>query len=131
MLSATAGPVAVKHVYQGTKQTRPNQLSIRLKIANGTEEKKIRYLSWQHGRFDRKSFRDDLGNTYSALKLDGFTKIDGVAGVKNLYPGDSCEDLLVIEAPVAKASHVYLVLPGENAELDADVTLTIPASMYP
>ncbi|MEQ8852905.1 DUF5067 domain-containing protein [Gimesia sp.] len=79
-------------------------LLVKLKITNNSEVKKYSYSPWESARYGNDPLlTDEHGNSYVA-KSPTFQKIVGSVRYKELYPGESVEDLYVFERPVGKAS---------------------------
>ncbi|WP_417396889.1 DUF5067 domain-containing protein [Gimesia chilikensis] len=79
-------------------------LLVKLKITNNSDVKKYSYSPWKSGRFGNDPLlTDEHGNTYVA-RDPTFQTIVGSVKYKELYPGESVEDLYAFERPVGKAS---------------------------
>ena len=104
-----------------------------LHIQNTSRTRKYDYSTWGGPRSgilfladEVATLQDDCGNSYNRVIFAN--KLVGRTSSAAIYPGDSIEDLLVFEAPVAAAKSFLLRLPGMALEQKGYVLYSIPRS---
>lgn len=102
-----------------TGPSKESHAWIKLRITN-TSDKALRYYDpWCGKDFTLKrdfaSLRDDVGNAYPRITF-GFSQIPNgqLKSRTRVEPEGSIVDILVFDAPVAKAERFTLTMPGEN-----------------
>jgi hypothetical protein len=81
---------------------------VRLRIENLSETRKVEYSGWgdASGFLDTHvpTLKDNFGNTYPRISFGFATRVEGQVPSASIHPGKSVEDVVVLEAPVARPS---------------------------
>jgi hypothetical protein len=119
----------------GNEATSKDELlTIRLELLNTDPSKKLDYRTWagQDFSFDRDyaTLRDNFGNIYKRIDFGlGSFPVDGVKGIKALYPNKKVTDVLVFETPLDTIEYLRLELPAKNFGGTGMLRFQIPKAM--
>lgn len=112
-------------------------LQIQIWVENLSDSAKLEYKGWGGEGLSsgqKARLKDDLGNEYKAVGSGILQKPVGQKSNESLYPGSSIQDVLVFEAPVAKAQVMHLILPrsaySQNSNGPRFLELAIPTSTF-
>lgn len=130
IIQATISDVLFKTI-RGYSMTPDKVLMIKLELLNVNATKKVDYHPWsgKHTALDPgyATLKDNFGNSYKLISLGvGSYPIGAVVGVEAIYPNKSVTDVLVFEAPLDTATHLYLELPAVNYGSEGIVRFRIP-----
>jgi len=125
ILNAHVGKVPLAS-YRGNGTSRHEFFVVQIQIANTSGSRKIDYSSWAHDA----DLSDEFGNTYRYMDPGYGTSIDGQLSGEAIYPGQSVEDLLAYEPPVATATEVRLELPAKNFGGTGKLRLKLPRDRF-
>ena len=133
IVSALVGHVEVKDSYgDGTSNSVDTLLSIKVKMTNMGDTKKINYRSWHEDTIvfgDRMSLVDNYENSYKRINFGFGNEVVGSTDSESIYPSKSIYDVLVFEEPIGKAEFLNLELPASNFGGDGMLRIQIPSSM--
>ncbi len=114
-------------------ESQDKHLNISLRATNQNAE---RFLDWEGlGGFSNDTkllnqnlatLDDDKGNYYRRISFEFGTSVAGRATDHRIRPGQTVEDILVFEPPVAAASSLTLTLPAPNGK--DKIKILIPVS---
>lgn len=101
--------------------TDDDYLYLIIQVENLSDTKKLDFKSWNQDfaiRGDVAGLTDNLGNRYKRVGFGITTKIVGQSSETSIYPKTAIVDVVVFELPVAKASTLFLELPGQNCSVE-------------
>jgi hypothetical protein len=112
--------------------TPETNLGIQVELTNTSSTWKTDYTTWVDASGSRKdsaaTLRDNFGNHYYPVAFKTIKPV-GKTGTASLYPGQTINDFLVFERPIAAVRSLTLELPAANFGGQGLLRLQIPASM--
>lgn len=111
-------------------------LKIVVWIKNNHPNKIVNYTPWGGKQFARPGelgrIRDEFGNTYSNFRpAFGLEFRAQLTSITRVDPGSKVEDIVVFDAPIAKAKDLTLTLPVRNlGQSGPDMQFTLPRSFF-
>jgi len=104
-------------------------LLVLLQVENVTTTRKLDYKGFLSRNADLLKLTDNFGNTYRA-KSFSHGMVEGQLATTSVRPGESVRDLLVFEAPIAKAESLVLDLPGVMFGGAGRIRFQMPKQMF-
>ncbi len=110
------------------RTTKDEMLCVTVKITNHSQTRRLDYRGWAAplGRHWAMLF-DEHGNQYKTIDFGLGSRVEGqTRDAVSINPGDSLDDLLVFEKPLALAQTLTLTLPlgaieGQRGELKGTI----------
>jgi len=100
-------------------------LLLTVQLQNLGSTRKLEYSTW---RSSWVRLSDNVQNTYRPLSF-GPAGIEGQIHSASIYPGETVEDLLIFERPVASAEYLQLELPASAFDQTGTMYFKIPREM--
>jgi hypothetical protein len=126
--SVAIGTVPLEGLLDEAESSEP-LLMVRLTIENASRTRKIDFRGFEPelAAVHFAQLTDNFNNAYRRVGF-GAARPKGQVRLGSIYPGDSLDDLLVFELPVAAVAYLRLELPAQHVGHDGAYRFQIPCA---